>query len=326
MRRCVVTDYTFANVAAERAAAFENGATFEAHRTVPAGDVARLVRDADVAVVQDAPVDAEAIAALAPGATVLRYGSDVDTIDIEAAHAAGVKVGYAPDYCVEEMAEHTVASLLTLLRKLPGLDRSVRSGAWDAVAVARPIRPFAETTVGFFGFGRIGRAVWGKLRGLGFSAIVADPALGPVEANAHGVDRAEAATVFAEADAVTLHAAVTEDTAGYVNADRLASMRSHAVIVNTAAGALVVEEDLAAALYAGTIAGAALDSFVKEPLPVGSPLLQAANCLITPNAAWYSDTAIARLQAMVAEDIGRALNGEPPRCPVRFVNNEETAS
>ena len=314
--RCVVTDHNFPDLRSERAAADRNGAAFASHQSVTAADVAAVVRDANVAVVQFAPFDATAIEALAPGATIIRYGVGYDNIDIDAARKAGVKVGYVPDYCVDEVAEHTVAAILTLLRKLPVLDRSVRSGAWDPVAVARPIKPFADTVIGFFGFGQIGRAVWYRLRGFGFSGLVSDPALDPQSAGRLGLELTDVDTVFAKSDAITLHAPANAATTGFVNAERLDLMQRHAVIVNTARGQLIDEIDLADALYNGTIGGAALDVFETEPLPVGSPLRQAANCLITPHAAWYSDAAIGRLQSLVAQDIERALTGKPPRRPV----------
>ncbi len=316
MLRCVVTDYNFPDLRAEREAAERNGAEFHAHQSVTAADVTAVVGDANVAVVQFAPFDAMAVDALAPDATIIRYGVGFDNIDLHAAREAGVKVGYVPDYCVDEVAEHTVAAILTLLRKLPVLDRSVRSGAWDPVAVARPIKPFADTTIGFFGFGQIGRAVWYRLRGFGFSGLVSDPALDPQAAGRLGLELTDAEAVFAKSDAITLHAPATEATIGFVNAERMELMQRHAVIVNTARGPLIDETDLADALYNGTIGGAALDVFESEPLPVGSPLRQAANCLITPHAAWYSDAAVGRLQGLVAQDIDRALNGKPPRRPV----------
>jgi D-3-phosphoglycerate dehydrogenase len=131
-----------------------------------------------------------------------------------------------------------------------------------------------------------------------------------------GVTLTDAATLFATADAVSLHAPATAETTGLVNARLIATMQSHAVIVNAARGQLVVEADLAAALKAGTIGGAALDVFEAEPLPAASPLRDAPNLILTPHAAWYSDAAIARLQGLVAGDVARALRGEPPRRPV----------
>ncbi len=314
--RVVVTDSTFPDLAREEAAARAGGAEFAAHQVKEAEEVAEAVRGADVALVQFAAFGEAAARAMAPGGTVIRYGVGYDNIDLAAARAAGLRVGYVPDYCTDEVADHTAAAALALLRKLPQLDASVRAGEWAAVRVARPLKPFNETTFGFFGLGQIGRAVLGRLKGFGFRFAASDPGLSPVDAEALGVALMDPDALLREADVLSLHAPATADTRGFFDAARLATMRPHAVLVNSARGPLVVEADLAQALRDGTIGGAALDVFAEEPLPEGSPLRDAPNCLITPHAAWYSDAAIGRLQGLVAEDVTRALRGEGPRRPV----------
>lgn len=314
--KVVVTDYTFPQLDAEEAAARTAGADFSAHQAKTAEAVAEAVAGADVAVVQFAPFGPAAAAAMTPGATVIRYGVGYDNIDLAAAAAHGLKVGYVPDYCTDEVAEHTVAAALTLLRKLPTLDASVRAGDWAAVKAAKPLKPFHETTFGFFGLGQIGRAVLARLTGFGFRLIAADPGLSPADAKTLGVTPVDADTLFRTADIVTLHAPLLPTTQGFVDAARLATMQPHAMIVNSARGPLINEADIAQALKQGTIGGAALDVFATEPLPSDSPLRDAPNLLLTPHAAWYSEAAIGQLQGLVAEDIARALQGRPPRKPV----------
>jgi D-3-phosphoglycerate dehydrogenase len=235
---------------------------------------------------------------------------------VAAAAAHGLRVGYVPDYCTDEVADHTAAAALSLLRKLPQLDASVRAGDWAAVRVAKPMKPFSDTTFGFFGLGQIGRAVLARLRGFNFRFFAADPGLTPAEAEAMGVTLVGPDQLLREADILTLHAPATATTTGFFNAERLATLQPHAVIVNAARGQLIVEADLAAALAAGTLGGAALDVFHTEPLPADSPLRDAPNLILTPHAAWYSEAAIHRLQELVALDITRALAGEGPRKPV----------
>ncbi len=315
-RRVVVTDYTFPDLDRERMAAEKMGASFEAHQCRTAEEVARAIEGAGVAVVQFAPCGADAIAGLAPGATLLRYGIGYDNIDVAAAADRSMPVGYVPDYCIDEVADHTVALLLSSLRKLPGLDASLRAGRWEAVAAARPLEPFAETVVGFLGFGQIGREICRRLKPFGFRFIVADPMLDDATALDLGVRRVDIATLFAQADALSLNAPATPETTGIVNAATLRTMKPAAVIVNTARGKLVDEAALATALTDGVIAGAALDVFENEPLPADSPLRQAPNLILTPHAAWYSEAAIGRLQQLIADDIGAALSGSRPRRPV----------
>lgn len=314
--KVVVTDYTFPDLDRENAAAKDANAAFESHQCRTDDDVVAAVTGADVAVVQFAPFGERAIAALAPGAAIIRYGIGYDNIDVAAATASGHSVGYVPDYCPDEVADHTVASLLAVLRKLPMLDASVRAGRWDAVKVARPIKPFAETLVGFYGFGQIAREVHNRLAPFGFRFAAADPVADAAKLKAIGVSLMAPDALFAAADAVTLHAPATPETTGYVDSARLATMQPHAVIVNTARGAMIDEAALAKALMDGTIGGAALDVFKTEPLPADSALRAAPNLLLTPHAAWFSDAAIGRLQGLVARDIASHLAGEPLRKPV----------
>jgi D-3-phosphoglycerate dehydrogenase len=178
------------------------------------------------------------------------------------------------------------------------------------------MKPFSETVVGFFGMGQIGSAVKARLAGFGFRFIVADPGLTPEQAIAAGVTLVSSDDLLAQADIISLHAPGTPQTTGFFNAARLAQMQPHAMLVNSARGLLVNEDDLAEALSNGTIAGAALDVFQVEPLPPASPLRSAPNCLLTPHAAWYSEAAIGRLQGLVADDLAAALVGKSPRKPV----------
>jgi D-3-phosphoglycerate dehydrogenase len=314
--RVVVTDYTFPNLAAEEAAARAAGAQFIPNHCGSSEEVEAAVADANVAVVQFAQFTAEAAAALAPGASVIRYGVGYDNIDLAGAKAAGVQVGFVPDYCTDEVADHTAASALALLRKLKILDSSVRDEEWAAVKHCQPMKPFKETVYGFFGFGQIGRAVHLRLRGFGFRFMASDPALSDSQATELGVELVDTDALFRSSDIVSLHAPITKATDGFVNAARLASMQRHTVIVNSARGRLINENDLANALKVGQIGGAALDVFEVEPLPANSPLRDAPNLLLSPHAAWYSDAAIGKLQQLVADDIRRALAGQPPRCPV----------
>ena len=310
MKKVVVTDYTFPDVAQERAAAA--GAEFAAHQCRSAEDVAAAVAGADVALVQFAPFGPAAAAAMRRGGTVIRYGVGYNNIDLAACAAQGLRVGYVPDYCADEVADHTAASALSLLRKINAMDASVRRGEWAAVKMAKPMKTFSQTRFGFYGLGQIGRAVLARLGGFGFQFMAHDPGVTALP----GVEMVSAEALLARADIISLHAPATAVTTGYFNAARLATMQRHAMIVNSARGQLIVEDDLAAALQDGIIAGAALDVFHIEPLPADSALRRAPNLVLTPHAAWYSETAIHRLQELVATDIATALQGGGPRKPV----------
>ncbi|MDE0304053.1 MAG: C-terminal binding protein [Albidovulum sp.] len=314
-RKVVVTDYNFPDLECERAAALECGADFFAFQSRNSSEVAEAVAGASVAAVQFATFGSEAAEAMSPNATVIRYGVGYDNIDIAAASDRNIAVGYVPDYCVSEVAEHTAAASLSLLRKLPGMDSSVRNGEWTAVSSGRGIKPFSECLFGFLGFGNIGRAVYERLKPFGFKFLVADPIYADSESES-GYDTADKGRLFRECDAISIHAPLNSKTSGIVCTETLSTMKPNAVVVNASRGGIVVEADLAAALKSGKIGGAALDVFREEPLSANSPLRDAPNLLLSPHAAWYSDSAIGRLQSLVADDIRRALTGLPPRCRI----------
>ena len=314
----VISDYTFPDLVQEKAAAEAKGASFAAHQSKSDAELAKLVNGADVVAVQFATFGPLCCAAVTPGATVIRYGVGYDNIDLKAAKQAGLKIGYVPDYCTDEVAEHCCAAAMALLRKLVKLDASVRSGDWLAVKHAKPIKPFAQTTFGFFGMGQIGQAILTRLKGFGFSFIVADPGLSEKQVTEMGATLVDEATLLTSADIISLNAPATARTTNFFNAARLAQMQPHAMIVNSARGQLIVENDIALALEKGLIGGAALDVFHAEPLSMSSRLREAPNLLLTPHAAWYSEAAINRLQGLVAQDITRALIGDTPRKPVRI--------
>ncbi len=312
-KRVVVTDATFPDVAKEVAAAHAVGASFERHACKTAEEVAAAIKGADVAVVQFAPLTRAAIEGLAPGATAIRYGVGYNNFDVSALNDHGVKAAYVPDYCTAEVADHTAASILALLRKLPALDASVRRGEWAAVGISKPLKSFAETTIGFLGFGRIAQEVAARLAPFGFRFLAHDPYY---TGSFPRLTLTDLPGLLAGSDALTLHAPATTETTGIINAANLARMKPTAILVNTARGDLIDETALAAALTQGTIAGAALDVFLTEPLPADNPLRAAPNLLIGPHAAWYSDVAVERLQSLVANEITRALTGQCVRKPI----------
>lgn len=315
-KRVIVTDYNFPSLDLERSAAERCNATFEAFQCRSEEEVANAVARADVAVVQFAPLTRGALQEMAPGAAVIRYGIGFDNIDVSAAKELRITAGYIPDYCVAEVADHTVAMILACARKLMQLDHSVRAGKWTAIAVAGHVLPSSDTTVGFLGLGRIGYAVLERLRPFGFRFLVSDPAVSEAHAARRGIKLVDRDELLAELDILSLHAPATADTIHFVNRQSLRQMKPTAMIVNTARGRLIDEQALADALTEGVISGAALDVFEHEPLAMMSPLRGAPNLILTPHAAWYSSASLSRLQSLAAEDIERLLSGRPPRHPI----------
>lgn len=315
MPRIVVTDATFPRLDHERAVAERHGAALEEARCTSPEDVLKAATGTNVLLVQFAQITSEVIERLAPNATIVRYGLGLDNIDLKAAQRKGVRVAYVPDYATGEVADHTAALILAALRKILPLDRSVRDGRWDPLGVAKPIQAFSNSTVAFIGFGRIGREVHARLKPFGFTFVVSDPFADPGQLQSLGATPVNLDTLFTTADVITLHAPLTKETQHVVNATRLASMKSTAIVVNTARGGLIDFAALEQALAAGRIGGAALDVFEEEPLPMTSRLRNLANVILTPHAAWYSAQSTERVQSLAADEVDRALSGKPARCP-----------
>lgn len=310
----VITDHAFAGEDFERAAAADLGADFAVYQAATTDEAADAVTDADIALVNFAPITAAVLEKMRPGGTVIRYGIGYDNVDLAAAAARGIAVCNVPDYGADTVADHAVTVIVALLRKVHQFDRAITTGAWPSATELAPIRSMAETTVGLLGTGRIGAAVARRLLPFGFEVIAYDPYADPQTVGADGITLVQLDELFARSHVLSLHAPATPDTAGIVGIHNLARMQWGSYLVNTARGALVDQDAVVQALESGQLAGAALDVFVPEPLPTGHPLRSHPNALLTPHAAFYSEQSLRDLQRLAAEEALRAGRGEPLRC------------
>ncbi len=264
-------------------------------------------RDADVVLVRESPVSRRVIEAMTRCKAIIRYGIGVDNIDQVAARAHGIRVVNVPDYGTEEVSSHAVALALAVGRRIGLHDAEVRAGRWST-GVLQPMVRWRGRTLGLVGFGRIARMTLEKLRGFGFGRVLAyDPGadLPP------GVEFADMDRLCAEADVISLHAPLNENTHHLINARRLGLMRSTAILVNTARGGLVDTDALYETLKARRILGAGLDVFEQEP-PGAHRLFDLNNVTVTNHMGWYSEESMRELQRKTAEEAVRVLRGEPP--------------
>jgi glycerate dehydrogenase len=235
-------------------------------------------------------------------------------IDIKAARERNVPVANVPVYATETVAQHTLALLLELCDHVGLHDRSVKDGDWvrspDFSYWKKPLIELSGHTLGVIGFGRIGRRVGEIGHAFGMTIwATASRQQNPPDYKPFAWKSVP--EVFAGADFVTLHCPQTEDNLEFINNALLKTMKPSALLVNTARGTLINEADLARALEAGTIAGAAVDVVSREPMLADNPLLQAAHCLITPHMAWTSETARRKLLQETAENVRSFLAGVP---------------
>ena len=279
-----------------------------------------VVAQADALMVTLQPVSAELIATMERCRIISRVGTGLDSIDIDAATKHGIWVTYVPDYAVDEVSTHAIASLLAHARGFPRLLESTRRGEWGNKVVA-PIHRLQGQTLGVLGFGRIGRAVGVKARGLGLEVNVHDPYLDLLPSDSSYARLVDWETLLHTSDYISLHVPLTEDTRHIINAQSLSLMKSTAFLINTARGALIDEDALLEAVKSGQISGAALDVLSAEPPPVDHPLLHEDRIWITPHSAWYSEESMEDMRTRGAEEVVRVLQGQNPRNPVNQIQN-----
>ena len=261
------------------------------------------------------PITAEVMGRMPKCKIIARYGIGVDTIDLDAATAAGIIVTNNPTYCIEEVAEHTMALVLACARKVVFYDRLVRNSRWE-VPPGKPLFRLAGSTLGLVGFGNIARQVAIRAAAFGMNVLYSDPFVKEDQFNVPGKS-ADLDTVLTQSDFVSIHPPLTAQTRKMIGDEALSRMKRSAWIINCARGPIVDTEALVRALDAGKIAGAALDTTDPEPLPNPHPLRGRENVVINPHVAWYSEQAMVGLQAGAPGEVRRVLTGE---WPVNVVN------
>ena len=302
----VVTDHPFRDLELERSILEPEGYALEEHQCSTAEEVAEACTGAVGVLNTYAPMPAEVIGRLERCRAISRYGVGLDTIDLDAAGERGIAVTGVPDYCVEEVALHTLALLLAAHRRVVRGDRRVRAGEWGALG-AGPVRRLEGQVLGLIGCGRIPRSVAAKARALGLRVAAYDPFVAH-EAWPEAVERYEDLhRLAADVDFLSVHAPLTDETHHMVDEELLRLMPSHAVLVNTARGPLVDTAALDRALAEGWIGGAALDVLEDEPPPHDLPLLRHDDVVVTAHQAFYSEDALRDLQRKAAENLRDSL-------------------
>ncbi|HYO26244.1 MAG TPA: C-terminal binding protein [Lacipirellulaceae bacterium] len=305
--RALYTDYPWADAEVERAILAEADCELIESPDNQEETLARLAPGMDALLACWAPVSARVIDAADCCRHIARTGIGLDNIDVSHATERGIVVTNVPNYCTEEVAEHTIALLLALARKVGAYHLATKAGRYDLVADL-PVERVAGKTLGLIGLGAIGAAVAAKAMPLGLRVIGTNRSgTAPPGVQWRPLDR-----VLAESDFLSLHLPLSEATSHLIGAEALARTRPSAYLINTSRGGLVDAAALADALRAGRIAGAALDVQDPEPPDLSVPPWNDPRVIVTPHVAFYSTEATRELRTRVGRQVVDVLRGARP--------------
>lgn len=310
--RIVVTECDHDSFDLEHEVAREGGAELILTQSRSAAELVTNAADADGIVVQYAEITAEIMDVLPRLRAIGRYGVGVDSVDVAAATERGIAVCNVPDYGTEAVSDHAIGLALAAARGIPRLDRGVRNGDFDLVAV-RPLFQTAGRVFGIVGTGLIGTATARKAMGLGYTVIGHDVRLAPGSTGPDGVEMVALEELLERSQVVSLHTPLNDRTRGLIGAAQFALMRRDAILVNTSRGAVVDSVALVEALDSGAIRGAALDVHEDEPLSPGHPLMAFDSVVLTPHLAWYSEESYEDLKRRTVANVVDVCFGRAPR-------------
>lgn len=315
--KVVITDREYENIDNELRILKEIDADVYDYQFRNEEDLIRVAHDCDAMIFQYAKITPRVIDGLERCKIIAKYATGVDGIDIARATERGIYVTNVNDYCADEVSTHALALLLQLVRRINEFSSWTAEGNW--FGMGKPVISLKKSIVGVISFGRIARMYIDKLKPLCEEIWVCDKFVSEQAMLDYGVKPKSFEEIVSQADFISIHAPLTEETRYMFNADVFRRMKPTAALINVARGPLVCEADLIQALEDGEIAAAALDVLEIEPPKADNPLIRMKNVIVTPHTAWYSTESQKKLQSTVAEDIVRVLSGEMPE---NLVNKE----
>ena len=308
MDKILITDYGFKNIDQESSLLQSNGYLIETAQCKTPEEIIEKGADSIGLLVQWAPVNKQVIEQLKNCRIIVRYGIGVDNVDLNAAREKGIVVCNVPDYCIAEVADHTISLALSLARQLTATHDRMKKGVWK-ITPPRPMLAFRDMLFSTVGFGRIAREVLNRARSFGFTLAAYDPNVDAEAMEKNQVRKLSFDEVIEQSDILSLHIPLTPETRHMVNNNFLAAMKKGGILINTSRGGLIDTDALVQALRTGNLS-AGLDVYEDEPVPAGHPILQCENAVLTSHTAWYSERSVPTLQRMAAEELIRGLKGE----------------
>ena len=307
--RILITDHKFSNVKHEQEIIESAGGELKISQCRTGDEVIETACGADGLIVQYAPIDEKVIEKLEKCKIIVCYGIGYNNINVKAAAQKNITVCNVPDYCIDEVADHTMALAISLARQIPVIDKRVKNGIWKLIPEFS-MPAFRDMTFSTVGLGSIGQAVLERAEVFKFKLAAYDPYVDDAVFQGSKINKISLETLFSESDIISLNAPLTPKTKHIINSESLAAMKLNAIVINTSRGGLIDTEALAEALKSRRIAYAGLDVLEQEPAAGNNPLFSLNNVVITSHIAYYSQASITRLQCSAAEEIVRFFSGK----------------
>lgn len=311
----VITDCDHGSIREEKEEFDRMGAELILAQVREEEELIRVGKEADGLINQYALLTRRVFENLPKCKVVARYGVGVDSIDLRAATDLGIIIANVPDYCIDEVASHAVAMMLTLTRKTAFFDRKVKSSQWD-FRQGTPIHRIQGKTLGLIGCGKIGFEVAKRISAFGVKVMAFDPY---IQRTGEKIELTDLETVLRKSDFISIHCPLNDSTQHLIGEQEFKKMERKPLLINTSRGPIVNEKALIQALEEGRISGAGLDVLETEPPDSKNPMLKMENVIFSPHVGFYSEESISELKRRTARNVSDVLRG---RWPGSVVNQE----
>lgn len=307
-----ITDYDFNSIEEIKDTLSTFNCEFIDLQTKDENTLLKSLSDADGIIVQYSKITPKILDAMTKCKVISRLGIGVDMVDTKYAASKGILVCNVPNYCIDEVADHTLALILSIARKIIPLNNSVKKGIWDAIGVSKPIFNLKKQVLGIIGFGKIPQNLYAKVKQIFGDVIVFDPYVSKDIIEKYDINLVTFYNILRSSDIIVILCPLTDETKYLFDINQFYLMKKNSFIVNTSRGAIINTSSLYYALKNNLIAGAALDVLEQEPPGIDNELLKFENTIITPHAAYYSEESLSELKRLAALNVIKVLKSETP--------------
>ena len=322
--KAVVADYTFPDLEIEKRELEKvNAELIGAHcKPNDEGAIIAVSKNVHAIFSQNAIISRRVIESLRRCQVIVCYGVGLECVDVEAATEHSIIIANVPDYCINEVSDHTMALILSCLRKVTQETIAIKRNPKELI-YGRPLFPpifkLRGQVLGLVGFGNVAQNLVSKARPFGFKIIAYDPFVAEETFKKYEVRQVTLDNLLKISDVASLHLPLNEKTENLITEAELMKMKETAFLINTSRGQIIDESALYKALKQGWIAGAGIDVTVEEPINPDNPLVKLDNLIITNHIGYYSEGCLEEVRIKAAKEVARVLSGRFPR-PIAFVN------